>query len=421
MSLSSPGRNDVLLNGLSFAIFAAGSLAANFVVARVYGPATTGLFNQVLALYIVASQLAVFGLHLAALREASLLDPTERGGTSNLIGVSLVALVPPVITTVGLSIVFSLFIPSFFETPNLQVSWLLAVPGLALFALNKVLINLAVGFRHFRFYAFAQGSRSVFFLSFCALWIISGQPGETLALTLGLSELLLTACLLPLLIIRHGVRLPEDWPVRVRKLMRFGTQAMPSVAFADFNSRIDIIVLGLFVAPETIGVYTIAAWLIEGSLQLPVAVRPLINSRLTKVSEEGHSRQLANLVKFVGSLTALAMLLLLSIVCLVYPFLAEFLLSDPRYKEALVPLIILSAGLIVASYYLPFDLLLSQAGHPWAHSRFKGAVLLTNLALALLLVPLWGMIGAALAYGLSFVFYAILLRVMARRILGFSI
>jgi O-antigen/teichoic acid export membrane protein len=416
--LRNPSRIDIAANGLGFALFAIGALAANLLVARAYGPAVVGVFNQVVALYLVASQVAVLGTHIAALREASLIEDggSRRSEASALIGGALIAVALPSGVAVAIGYAASFALPHLFAARDLRQAWLFALPGVFFFALNKVLLNLANGFGLFRVFALAQAGRSVLFLSLCCIWVISGWPGRTLPLTLAIAEAMLCVLLIIPLIGHGGVRLADDWLARVKQLFSFGISAAPSVAFGDFNSRIDVIVLGIFVPAEMIGVYTIAAWLIEGAIQLPVAVRPLVNRSLAQAAI-ANPAELRLLMRKVGGLSALVMAGLLGAICVAYPFASEVLLGDARYRAAQLPLVILSIGAVIGSSALPFDLLLAQTGRPWTQSTFKGVVMLSNLGLALALVPFLGTTGAALAYGTSFVVYAIALQFVAGRIL----
>jgi O-antigen/teichoic acid export membrane protein len=412
--VTTPTHRDIAANAAGFVVFAVGALAANLLIARVYGPAITGLFNQVLAFYIVASQFAVLGTHLAALRQASLTDIDHDGEASALVGTALIAVAVPAVTVMIMGYAASLAVPYLFTTEGLAEALRLALPGLFFFALNKVLINLATGFHLFRVFAIAQAGRSVLFLGACGIWVAARWSGHTITLALTVAEAALSCSLLVPLLARKGVRLPSDLSGRVASLVSFGIKAAPSVGFGDLNSRVDVLVLGLFASAEAIGVYTIAAWLIEGAIQLPVAVRPLVSPALARDAVT-NSSNIRLLMRRVGWGTAGAMAGLLTAICLVYPIGSRIILVDPRYQAAQLPLIILSIGVTIASYYLPFDLLLAQSGRPLAHTGFKGSVMLTNLALAFVLVPRLEATGAALAYGVSFVVYAILLQILARR------
>jgi O-antigen/teichoic acid export membrane protein len=124
------------------------------------------------------------------------------------------------------------------------------------------------------------------------------------------------------------------------------------------------------------------------------------------------------MVSRVGWLTAAAMALFLAVIYMIFPSFVDLILGDPRFQAAKWPLAILSIGVVVASFHLPFDLILSQGGYPLVQSRFKAVVMLTNLVLAILLIPLVGIIGAAVAYSLSLAMYGLWLRILVRRTMG---
>lgn len=411
-------RRYLLYNAASLACFAAAGLLANFMIARVYGPADTGLFNQVLAFYLVASQFAVFGIHLAALRDASLLaQPSGTTVVPRLIANALAVTSATAIVTIAAGYLFDLVIPALFVTHGLAAAWLLALPGLYFFALNKVLIGVANGLERYAVFAVAQAGRPVLFLAFCSLWVGRGWSGQTIALSLTLAEVVLAVLLLVYFFRTDGAARPRDLHKEGPRLLGFGVRALPGSAFADLNTRVDIIVLGLFVPAAATGVYTLAAWIAEGALQVPAAVRPLLSARIAQLASSRSHEELAGLIRRVGLSVMAATAALLGAICLAFPFIVDHLLLDPRYRQALWPLVILSLGIVVASYYLPFDFLLSQSGRPLAQSVVRGTMITVNAALAVVLVPMLGMVGAAVAYSLSFVAYAVSFQTASGRLL----
>ena len=58
-------------------VLAASGILINLIIARLRDAAALGVFNQAYAIYIVASQFAVFGLHYSVLRHAALYDSDE--------------------------------------------------------------------------------------------------------------------------------------------------------------------------------------------------------------------------------------------------------------------------------------------------------------------------------------------------------
>jgi O-antigen/teichoic acid export membrane protein len=410
-------RRPLAYNVASLACFAAAGLGANLLIARVYGPADTGLFNQVLAFYLVAGQFAVLGIHLAALRDASLL-PREAGpqAVAQLTVNALAITSASALMTVAAGGLFDLAIPALFVTQGLASAWLLVVPGLYFFALNKVLIGIANGLERYAVFAAAQAARPVLFLAFCCLWVLEAWPGQTIVLSLTLAEIVLSTLLLAYFLHTDGIATPQKLFREARRILGFSIRVLPGSAVADLNTRVDIIVLGLFVPAAATGVYTLAAWVAEGALQLPAAVRPLLSTQIAQLSSSRGHAQLGALIRRVGVATMTATASLLACVCMAFPFFVEPLLGDSRYREALLPLVILSIGVVIASYYLPFDFLLSQSGRPLAQSAVRGMMIAANIALALVLVPMFGIAGAAVAYSLSFVAYAVSFRAASRRL-----
>ena len=57
----------------------------------------------------------------------------------------------------------------------------------------------------------------------------------------------------------------------------------------------------------------------------------------------------------------------------------------------------------IASGFMPFVMAPNQFGMPATQTQFYGIVLGANLLGNLLLIPLWGIEGAAVATGLSFI------------------
>jgi len=75
----------------------------------------------------------------------------------------------------------------------------------------------------------------------------------------------------------------------------------------------------------------------------------------------------------------------------------------------------LVGGLVAASPWLPFDMILVQGGLPGSHTLLRLFGVLSNILLNLILIPLWGLAGGALATGTSFVLLTFYLRAMSRR------
>lgn len=406
---------DVISNVVSLGAFVIGGLLANLLIARIYGPGPTGLFNQTLAFFVVLGQLAVFGIHQTALRESSLCGRDDAPGLANAL---LRALAWPVVLTTLGGVLFSFAVPSLFQSENLDVALRLALLGLPSFALNKVLTNFSSGLGYYRTSGVVQAMRALLFVFFCLIWVAAGWNGERIVLALAASEIVISLGLLA--VVARRVGLLDRGPGRFSPgaLRAFGARVMPSIAVAELNTRIDVIALGLFAGASEVGVYSVAAWMIEGALQLPVAVRPMLNTRMAELLRLKDFSGLRRLVLIAGGAVASVMAVALGLLLVLYPRYGVAMLGDARYAAAFWPLVFLSVGAVAMSWASPFDMMLVQAGKLREQFLLKAGMATINVALALPGAALWGAEGVAAAYAVSLAAYGLLLRMLVRRSIG---
>ena len=93
---------------------------------------------------------------------------------------------------------------------------------------------------------------------------------------------------------------------------------------------------------------------------------------------------------------------------------------DQRLLDGLAPLWILLAGITVCAFWAPFWMNLLLAGYPLAHTVLMLALCALNILLNVLLVPFWGIYGAAIGTAVMFAAFPPLLTIWMRSTLGFS-
>jgi O-antigen/teichoic acid export membrane protein len=93
-------------------------------------------------------------------------------------------------------------------------------------------------------------------------------------------------------------------------------------------------------------------------------------------------------------------------------------LYGPAYVPGATALILLTVGQTINAGTGPTGPFLNMTGHHLVWLRLSGLALLTNVILCLLLVPRWGMEGAAASTGLSLTVLSLTSLAVVRRILG---
>ncbi len=413
-------QQDILWNLGSLVIVGVGGILLFCLIKKWYGDEALGIFNQTYAAFIVFSQFAVGGVHLSVLKYIA-----EEERTRHHQGTIIVT---ALLLTVALAALFTLlfwfsrgWISAWLESPGVGIGMAWATPGLFCFALNKTLLGSLNGLRRMRLYAVAQALRPILWIvSFC--WMASAEwPAAQIPFLLTAAEVAVTLVLLvgvaPWLTLEPNAPL-GGW---VRRHGDFGVRSFGSGALTELNTRIDALMLGVFLSDALVGIYSFVAVLVEGFGQVAIVLRNNFNPLLARYLTARDDAALTTLVR-KGRWVALGLMAGIAIVALpLFPIGYRFVASPENLSASWLVFTILLTGLVISAGYLPFGQLLLQAGKPATHTFMILTVVLFNAAANAAMIPWLGLNGAAIATAASFLFAVILLRILAKRIVGVSI
>lgn len=156
-------QTDIIFNLISIFIMGISAILINIVIGAFYGAGALGIFNQIYAIYIFASQLAALGLPPAVLKYVAEYSENQHEVSAIVFtGLLMAALLG---FTVCILIVFChSIIGSLLESPGVSSGLLWAVPGLFFFTLNKVMLASVNGLEKMRLYAVLQSGRYIFMI-----------------------------------------------------------------------------------------------------------------------------------------------------------------------------------------------------------------------------------------------------------------
>lgn len=266
-------------------------------------------------------------------------------------------------------------------------------------------------------YAVYQGVRSVAIIAVILGIALRGGPADSLPLAFTAAEGLLLLVLMPAIISEFA------WPRRaelnrwIGLHFNFGMKSFLSNVFLQTNTRIDILILGLYWSDHVVGIYSFAAALTEGIYQLLVVLRTNYNPSLVRLVSEGQMEALKARIRKGRRITYR----FTSVICLallaLYPLGIMIANNDAEYLQSWPALAILLSGVLVSSGYIPFGALLLQAGRPEIHTLMSLVWVLLNVCLNLLLAPAYGILGAAVATALTYMSFVFLLRRLTQTVL----
>jgi O-antigen/teichoic acid export membrane protein len=401
-------------NFASLGFLAISGILINSLVTKYYGAAALGVFNQVFAVYILGAQLATAGVQYSVLRYVAVVGDDRALFTTivyaavavgSVAATAIVALTWLIFALVGTRIYSGAVVDGIF----------LMLPGLWCFAINKILLNALNGLQFNRLFAAFTAARYALMSVATVVAVAVGVQDYQLSLILSASEgLLLVALALAFLrLCRATGLLPAgEW---VRNHFRFGLRSMLGGMAIELNTRVDVLVLGLFTNDTQVGIYSFAAFFVEGLLQLPQLSRRIVDPVLTKLVANSDRDELSAFLRRGRNLGAAFMLAVTVTSIALYPLVATVLGDRAIAERSWSVFVILMIGAAVFGTYGTFGGLLSQAGLPVAQSQSNVLILITNAALNIALVPTFGINGAALATGASFVLGTFYFRALVAR------
>jgi O-antigen/teichoic acid export membrane protein len=257
-----------------------------------YGAEALGRLAYAIVIVEFAAQIATLGLkrglalHLAGAGK-------ENGAWDGILVVILATLIPTVLLMMFPQVMF----------PNSQINRLdnllpLAIPALALS--DVMLAALAYRF-DIGATVRARAIIEPWTISIVAFGLAWTLPRDGLLVAYAASMVMaLIASIIPFL---KSYGLPKGWTPRATELYALARHNAP-LALADAiewgSRRIDVVILGLFVSPATVGIYWVAQQVASLPQKLKTSFDPVLGPVITRKLEEGDRAAIAAQISQVG-------------------------------------------------------------------------------------------------------------------------
>ena len=410
-------QRDLIWNLASTVILAIGGLLFSVLIALFYDPETLGVFNQAYAYYILFSQFAVLGVHMATAKYTAELNDSDESArllSTGILCVSIISLAC-ILLIGGFLLVTKLAFRGdvFFAT-------LLTLAALPLFSINKVALSYLNGLGKMRMYAVLQALRPILIVGTILFCSLMHYPGKYLSASFFVAELILVVVFALYALVRHIPAKKPDLQL-AKQLLRFGVSIFPGNLILEFNTKIDVICLGLITGNDyLVGVYSFAALFAEGFYQLFVVVRRIINPKITRMYAENHTlgKPMDAIVQLIQKYLRFGAPLSGILILFVY-YAACYILKREPYLAAMLPLAILSISIALNSKSISFGNILSDTGKPTIESMINLIAATSNVVFNCILIPFFGLTGAAIATGISYFVYTIAQRKLVKKHLNY--
>lgn len=183
------------------------------------------------------------------------------------------------------------------------------------------------------------------------------------------------------------------------------------------NTEVGILMLGMFGSIEDVGVYKAAAVLATLATFVLQSFNTALLPFVAKLHTEGDKARLQQIVTLSCRLVLLCGLPV-AIVLIFFGGQCLLWLYGGEFARGAAALAILCVGLLLNAATGPVGLLLNTSGYEWDTIKCKLVGMVLNIVLGALLIPVWGLEGAAWATTCSLLTWNVMLVVLVRRRLG---
>ncbi len=189
--------------------------------------------------------------------------------------------------------------------------------------------------------------------------------------------------------------------ISIKKLLSIGLPMMMSASMIYLIFSVDVLMLGIFETSESVGIYRIITQLASLNTIFVIVLGTVIGP---KVSFLYSQNKLGELKKIIRNVSKLIFYVTLPILIAILIFSKEILLFfGNNHLVGLNALIILSLCQFFFAMTGFVDLILNMTGHQKVYGTITLIMALINVLLNLILIPHFGILGAAIATGFSIV------------------
>lgn len=371
-------------------------IGSSVIIARTLGPEGKGIYALAIFLPSIIMSFGNFGIGQASIFYLGKKEFSTKETLKNNIILSIIFSLIGIL--IGLVILFfwgsSLF-PDV-EKNYLIISLFLIIPNFFSAFINAILL----GIQKIKEYNYINIFGSLLFLFFLIIFLITvGLNIKTAIIAVVLSAF--TKNLIVLFLLKKlfkSFTILKSSNHYFKKVFKYGFKIYFANLIQFFHYKIDLFIINLFLNPFTVGLYSIAVTLAEKVWLIPQSVGLVL---FPKISNENNKNNLKNFTPTVCRnvlfITFLGLILLF-----IFSELIISLLYSRAFLGAVIPLKILTIGILTLSGWKILANDLYGRGKANLNMYINLAAVILNITLNILLIPKYGINGAAWASSISY-------------------
>ncbi len=374
------------------------------LIARSISLSDYGLFNLTITILIISLTVASLGIPNSMPRQIPYFLTKDRKKFQDLISTATFMILISGILTAGLLFFFSDIISKAFT--DSEISWTLKITTVSapLILLTSYLISITLGLRRVRerFYYQQVLKPTLWLIGVSVLYLISRFTLNSL-LYLWVISSIITFFILFIDVKRLRIIdiRPSLSPEVAKELIIFSLPLMFSGILWTFMTKMDTLMVGHYLSPSEVGLYNAAVPLASLLPFMLMAINTLYVPMATPLFAKGNMEELTRLYQIVTKWILLGTLPFF-IVLFVFPETSLELVFGSKYLDASPTLQILAIGFMFHTGLGPNGLTLTVVGKTGFLTISNTIAVIADFLLNILLIPQWGIEGAAVATAVAY-------------------
>lgn len=370
------------------------------IFSRTYGAEGFGLFSIGLGFFTLLSTFSIMGLNIGLSRYISMYKQKDVKKLNKIvlifttISVSLSALLAIIL------ILLSNKLSVIYKSDELVIILRYFALGIPLYVMMLLSQKVFEGFKNFKYSVILESTLSAIKFLFLLVCALLAYKLSTVVLSFIIS--LLFVSIMGLFIVNKFIKIINVFKSRfdsrlLLDVVKYSWPLSLALILHTILSWFDSLILGYFKSISEVGIYNLALS-IAGLISLPSFVG---SSVLLPVFSELHEKKDNKNMNTIYS-TAFKWLSILSLpilfVLISYPTSVLKIIGGTDFTIGNIVLIILSLGFIISTVVIPSTIVLLAVGKVKFLLMNTIIAVIINMVLNLLLIPKYGMIGAAISF-----------------------
>lgn len=391
------------------------ALPITIILGRYLGAEDLGIYRMVYTIYGIVMLFAAIGIPAAIIKYVAEYQDDEEKVCRIISSGVFVSIILGFIFFITL-FYFSNGLANIFDMPELNK--LIRILSLVFpFSLvGSTLLATLNGFRRMKMHAYATIIQSILMLCSTVLLIYIGYG--VFGVIIGIVISSIGSCLYLIWILKiYFVKLTITQFINNSKMMLyFGGQTLIANSINMINYQADTLMVGYFLTKTDVGFYAVAVvfakllWLIPDSIQR--ITYPMIS--------EYHGKKRHEIVRQVVTLTmkytaCISVIIGTSMMIFAKPIIT--MVFGISFIESLQPFYILVVGTMIFGIVKSVNSLFASIGRADLFAKIPAVSAIFNIALNLLLIPIYGITGAAMATMASLLVYVIFMMYYMKKLL----